>query len=154
MNPAADTLLLEFGSRSGSLFALGFFAAVFALLGLVAARRMRQRSRSDRRSPAVIVGLLVFAGPLALVCASSLGGFYEAEIDGGALRLRYLAPGVVDEIALTDIASIATIPWYRGRSILRITDAAGRRYESATGPREAIATEGDRLLELLPPRGG
>jgi len=150
----AAPLLLEFGSRSGSLFALGFFAAVFAFLGLAAAREIRQRSRSGRGRLAAAVGLLLFVAPLSLVYVSSLSGFYEAEIDGKALRLRYLTPGVSDEIALTEIASVATIPWYRGRSILRITDTAGRRYESATGPREAIATAGDRLLERLPPRGG
>jgi hypothetical protein len=143
----------EFGSRSGSWFALCLFAALFGVLGWGVSREIRRRSRTTPRL-AHSLGFLLFLGPMWLVYASSLGGFYEAEVDGTVLRLRYLLPAVRSEIPLTEVRAIEPVPWYRGRWRLQVVATSERRYESATWQRTTISESAVQLRQALAGRVG
>ena len=135
-------LILEFGSRAGSWFALAFFAVIFGALGWGVAREVRRRSSSG---PAIarVLGLAVFLGPILLVYASMLSGFYELEMSGGSIKMRYLIPGTGSEIApATATARIA--PAYRDRVRLVISDGQAS-YTSTPWPRARV---NEALLRL------
>jgi hypothetical protein len=85
---------------------------------------------------------------MLLLYASSLGGFYVAEVEGPVLRLRYLLPAARLEIPLTDIAAVESIPWYRGRWRLEVA-VSGKRYESATSRRHAVSESAEGLKRVL-----
>jgi hypothetical protein len=146
-----SVVVLQFGSRSGTWFALGLFAAMFGTLGWGVAREIHLRSSRDSGLGRVL-GLALFVGPVVMVYASSLSGFYEAQIDGTMLRLHYLFPRVVTEISIADVAAVRPIPAIRGRQRLQIVDRSGRQYESATWHPAAIAQSAAQLKELLPQR--
>jgi hypothetical protein len=143
------SVVLQCGSRSGSWFALGLFAAMFGALGWGVAREIRLRSKANS-GIARVLGLALLIGPVMMVYASSLSGFYEAEVEGQTLRLHYLFPQVVTELALADVVTARPIPAIRGRQRLQIVDRGGRRYESATWHRDSIARSVARLKELVP----
>ena len=144
-----NSVILHFGSRSGSWFALALFVAMFGTLGWGVAREIRLRSKTDS-GLARVLGLALLVGPVVMVYASSLSGFYEAQVDGSTLRLHYLFPGVVSEVAVADVVMARPIPAIRGRLRLQIVDRSGRQYESATWYRASIAQSAARLKELLP----
>jgi hypothetical protein len=144
-----NSVVLQFGSRSGSWFALGLFTAMFGTLGWGIAREIRLRSKADS-GLARALGLALLVGPVAMVYASSLSGFYEAEVVGQTLRLHYLFPGVTTEIPLADVATARPIPAVKSRQRLRIVDRSGRQYDSATWYPASIAQSTARLKELLP----
>jgi hypothetical protein len=146
-----NAVVLQFGSRSGSWFALGLFAAMFGTLGWGVAREIRLRSSRDS-GIARVLGLAVVVGPVVMVYASSLSGFYEAQIDGTMLRLHYLFPRIVTEIAIADVVIVRPVPAIRGRQRLEIVDRSGRQYESATWHPAAIAQSAAQLRDLLPRR--
>jgi hypothetical protein len=56
-----NAVVLQFGSRSGSWFALGLFAAMFGTLGWGVAREIRLRSSRDS-GIARVLGLAVVVG--------------------------------------------------------------------------------------------
>jgi hypothetical protein len=141
--------MLEFGSRSGSWFALCLFTTIFAILGWGVAREIRLRS--GRRTFGRTLGLALFLGPVLLIYASALGGFYEAEVDGPILRLHYLFPADTTEIPLSE-ASARARPWTRGRWRLVVTAGSGAEYESATWHRASIDESLARLNRMLPRR--
>jgi len=143
------SVVLQFGSRSGSWFALGLFSAMFGLLGWGVAREIPKRSSRDSTFGRVL-GLAMVVGPVVMIYASALSGFYEAQIEGSTLTLHYLVPSVVTEIALVDVVAARPIPAIRGRQRLQIVDRSGRYYESATWHRASIAQSAARLKELLP----
>src|SRR5260221_11341511 len=95
-------LILEFGSRSGSWFALCLFTMIFAILGWGIAREVRRRSDGARLMSGRVLGLALFLGPVGLIYASSPGGFYEAEVDGPTLPLPELLPAAPLETPLSD----------------------------------------------------
>lgn len=140
---------LEFGSRSGSWAAVVLFTVLFAVLRWVAMREIARRSPASGAGIARAVGLSLFVGPLALVWASSLGGFYMAEADTNVLRLHYLFPGTRTELPLTEIAAVEARPWYRGRWRLHVVSTGGDRYVSATWHRDSIEQSTERLKELF-----
>ena len=142
-------MILEFGSRSGSWFALGLFSAMFGALGWGMAREPRVASAIEPKG-ARVLGLAMFLGPVTMIYVSSLSGFYDAQVDGEMLRLHYFVPGVVREIPLSEVVTARPIPAIRGRQRLEITDRSGRRYESATWYRDSIAKSAARLQQLLP----
>jgi hypothetical protein len=144
----ADSMMLEFGSRTGSWFALGLFGAVFGALGLGVNRETQRRSPSISAWVARGLGLLLFLGPVSLIYVTSLGGFYEAQVDRQLLRLRYLA-GSTLEVPLAQISEVRAVPWYRGRWRLQVLESSGRRYESATWDRESVATSTARLKNAV-----
>ena len=137
--------MLEFGSRSGSVFALCLFAVIFGALGWSIAREIRLRRR--QRWLGIIVGLSFFAGPITATYASSLSGFYEAVGVGPSLRLHYLLPGIVSEIPLASISDVRAVPWYRLRWRLIVTTSSGVTYESATWGRASVMESMVRLNE-------
>ena len=143
------SVVLQFGSRSGSWFALGLFTAMFGTLGLGVAREIRMRSSRDTKIGRVL-GFALVVGPVVMVYASALSGFYEARIDGTVVRLQYLLPGVVTELALSDVVMARPIPAIRGRQRLQIVDRGGRQYESASWHPASIAQSAARLKDLLP----
>lgn len=143
------SVVLQFGSRSGSWFALGLFTAMFGTLGWGAAREIRRRSPRDS-AIGRILGLAIVMGPVVMVYASSLSGFYDARIEGTMVRLHYLFPGVVAEIPIGEVTGVSAIPAIRGRQRLQIVARSGRRFESATWHPAAIAQSAARLKELLP----
>jgi hypothetical protein len=149
MASSAELLTLEFGSRSGSWLAFCYFAAVFGLLGWALTREIRRRSSETRPRLARAIGLLFFIGPLSLICASSLGGFYEADVDRNMVRLHFLVPGVGAEVPATEIAAVRTTPAYRGQWRLQIETASGSRYESATSHRDVVSESAARLKQAL-----
>jgi hypothetical protein len=144
-----NSLVLHFGSRGGSWFALGLFVAMFGTLGWSVAREIRLRSKTSS-GMARALGLALLVGPVVMVYASSLSGFYEAQVDGATLRLHYLFPHLVAEIALADVVMARPIPAIRGRQRLQIIVRSGRQYESATWYRDSIAQSVARLSEALP----
>jgi hypothetical protein len=144
-----NSVVLQFGSRSGSWFALALFTAMFGTLGWGVAREIRLRSKADS-GLARVLGLALLVGPVVMVYASSLSGFYEAQVDGQNLRLHYLFPRVAAEIAVADVVIVQPIPAIRGRQRLQIVDRSGRQYESATWYRDSIAQSAARLKEFLP----
>jgi hypothetical protein len=146
MIPPIATMTWEFGSRSGSWLALCLFAALFGVLGWGVSRELRQRAGAT--GVARGVGLLLFLGPVVLVYASSLSGFYEAEVDGTMLRLRYLLP-CHTEIPLVEVSAVEPIPWYRGRWRLQVVARSGQRHESATWHRTAVFASAARLQQLV-----
>ena len=124
-----------FGSLSGSWLTLGFFAAMFAGLGWVIARAIRQRT--GERAAARVCGGLVFLVPVTLLWMTTVNGFYSVETMPDRLRLTYLS-GLTTELVFSDVALVNEQPWYKGRWRLVIIDGAGRRYESATSDRTVV----------------
>jgi hypothetical protein len=143
------SVVLQFGSRSGSWFALGLFTAMFGTLGWGVAREIRLRSPRDG-AMGRILGLAMVVGPIVMVYASSLSGFYEAQIDGTMLRLYYLFPRVVSEMPIAEVSTVRPIPAIRGRQRLQIIGRSGQQFESATWHPASIAQSAARLKELLP----
>jgi hypothetical protein len=141
-----EPLTFFFGSRSGSYTALAFFAAIFALVGGVAARELRRRGSSRR--PAVLVGALLFVGPLLLIHLTSTGGFYEADVRDRSLTLRYLIWRGEVEVPLTRILRIEARPAFRGRWRLHLRTTDGAEYDSATATRAVVESASDRVLRL------
>ena len=122
----------EFGSRSGSFFAIALFGTLFGAMGLAAALGIRQRIRGVRRVTAAALGLALFVLPVSLIYTSSLGGFYEVEVQEGRLALRYLLPQCATVLPIAEIGEVSAAPAFRGRWRLHIVTRDGRRYESAT----------------------
>ena len=141
--------IIEFGSRSGSWFALCLFGAMFGGLGWGIAREIRRRSAGRHRRLGAVIGLAFFVAPVSGIYASSLSGFYEAEIAGESLRLRYLPPGVVSDVPLSSISEVKAVPWYQLRSRLVVNTSSGHRYESATWRRASVAQSVSRLNRVL-----
>ncbi len=108
------TDVLQFGSRSGSWFALIFFSVMFGALGWAFAREIRVRTQGRRTPLGRTIGALVFAGPVSFIYLSMLSGFYELEFHGKSLRLHNLFPGVVSETPLPH-SSAKIVPVYKGR---------------------------------------
>lgn len=144
----ADPMMLEFGSRTGSWFALCLFVAVFGTLGLGVNREIQRRSRTISTWVARGLGFLLFLAPVSLIYVSSIGGFYEAQVDRHLLRLRYLL-GSTSEVPLAQISDVRAVPWYRGRWRLQVLESSGRRYESATWDRESVATSTAQLRNAV-----
>jgi hypothetical protein len=144
---------LPFGNRAASWIALGLFAVLFGGLGWAVTREILRRSSTASRGLARFVGLVLFAVPVFLLYVSSLNGFYEAEVEGRVLRMRYLLPALVSELPLSEVASARPVPWYRGRWRLEIVDTSGKRYTSATANRESVS-ESEALIRQALDRTG
>ena len=129
--------VLEFGSRSGSWFALGVFTLMFGVLGFAVARDVRLRSHGTRTGLGRLLGLSLFILPVSAIYVSMISGFYEAEIDGPIIRLRYFVPAVVAELPAAQ-ASARIVPAYRDRVrfVIATPDAS---YESTPWPRQRVA---------------
>jgi hypothetical protein len=138
-------MVLAFGSRSGSWFALCLFAAIFGVLGWGIAREIRRRSQGRHQRLGIIIGFAFFAAPVTAIYASSLSGFYEAVAVGRSLRLQYLPPRVVSEIALDSISDIRAVPAYKLSWRLIVTTSSGERYQSATSGRASVIESISRL---------
>jgi hypothetical protein len=93
-------------------------------------------------------GCLAFFGPTTLLYASSLSGFYEAEVRDGRLVLHYLHP-LTAEIELAHIAGIRTAPAFKGQWVLYVTDRRDMEYVSATSRRDVLFAATERLRLLL-----
>jgi hypothetical protein len=144
---ASGPLILEFGSRSGSWFALCLFGTLLGVLGWGVAREIRVRSDRGGGIIARGLGLALFLVPLSLIYVSSLNGFYEAEVEGAVLRLRYLIPAVSSEIPLAEITDVRRTAWQRGKWRLVVDTDSGSTYESATSDREPVAESLARLRD-------
>ncbi len=143
-----DAGILSFGDPVGSYVALALFGVLFSILGVGIGRQIRRRL-PGRPQQAAAAGIVVFVGPLLLLYASSLGGFYEAETRGDCLVLRYLHPGRT-ELPLADISTVRAAPAFRGRWRLHLAMNDGREYASATWHREEIALAAERLRRAVP----
>ncbi len=95
--------------------------------------------------PGIVIELAFFAGPITAIYASSLSGFYEAVAVGPSLRLHYLPPGIVSEIALDSISDIRAVPAHKLSWRLIVTTSSGERYESATSGRASVIESMSRL---------
>ena len=139
MEGSSPVILFEFGSRSGSYFALALFGTIFAVLGWGIAREIRRHFPRRPRWRAAIAGVLLFACPVSLIYATSLNGFYEAEVREDQLLLRYLLLGQVDTMPLADISKVEEAYAFKGRWRLHISRSNGERYESATWGHAAVS---------------
>lgn len=128
--------VLYLGSRSGTTVALGFFCAVLGAINYGVAREW-ERLGGDRRTGRVVASAL-FVVLLAIVCASSLGGFYEVRGYPAYLETRALAPMWSSRIAWSDIDRVDARPWSRARWRLSLVDRSGNRIVSATWRREGV----------------
>lgn len=138
---------LEFGSRSGSWFALVFFSGIFGLLAWGIASEIRRRSSGPHPAFAPTLGALFFIVPVAMVYWSMLSGFYEVEFHGASMRLHYLFPGVVVEAPIAHSRS-TTQPAYRDRIRLVVRTDYGV-YESTPWRRDEVMASLDRLNERV-----
>ena len=150
MEDSTAAIMLEFGSRGGSYFALALFSSLFGLLGWAIARQLRRGSPELPARAAHIVGGLLFAGPVVLIYASSLGGFYEAEVRKEALVLYYLYPAKV-ELPLSEISEVWAEPAFKRRWRMYVAHSSGAQYESATWDRESVQLAAKQLRALAPP---
>lgn len=141
------TEVLAFGSRTGSWFALIFFAVISGALGWAVARQIGVRSKNRNPSLGRTVGTLFFAGPVVLVYWSMLSGFYEAEIHGASLRLHYLVPGLSIETPLAHTRP-RIAPAYRNRVRLVLATDYGV-FESTPTPRNVANAGLARFNERL-----
>jgi hypothetical protein len=141
-----EPLTFVFGSRSGSYAALAFFAAVFALLGGVAAREVRRRAGSYRA--AAFLGAALLLGPLLLIHVTSTGGFYEAGVRHQSLELRYLLWPNDTAVPIARILRVEARPAFKGRWRLHLRTTDGTEYESATSTRAVVESAGDRVRSL------
>jgi hypothetical protein len=142
-----DPGVLEFGDRAGSCVALVLFGSLLAILGVGVWREIRRRA-PERRLLAVVVGALLFSGPMALIYASSLNGFYEAEIRNDLLVLHYLHPARI-QLALADVEDVRVAPAFRGRWRLHVVRTGGAEYESATWHRDRVHAAAERLRQSV-----
>jgi hypothetical protein len=138
-----DSSSLEFGDRLGSMVALTFFVGLFCVLGFVTWWEVRRRAPRSSILAAVL-GTVLFAGPVILIYASSLGGFYRAEFRGDSLVLGYLYPGAV-EMSVAEVQEIRVAPAFRGRWRLQIVRSGGAEYQSATWHRDVVDDAAQRL---------
>ena len=144
----SESLTLAFGSRGGSVAALVFFAAVFALVGAAAARELRRRGGTARAT--VVVGATLVLGPILLIHVSSTGGFYEAHVRDGSLGMRYLLWPVEVDVPRAAIVRADARPAFRGRWRLRLQTTDGTEYESATSTRAVVESAAQRVLSMTP----
>jgi hypothetical protein len=143
--------LVPVGSRSGSVVALLSFAAIFGVLGLLVARRLRRppHGQAPRRVMPALAGWLMFLTPVALLYLSSLDGFYDLYTMDDGVRLAYFAPAITSVVRWTEVRRIDAVPQYRGTWRLRIVTDRGT-FESASARRDMV--ERARAL-LVMPRG-
>jgi hypothetical protein len=139
--------VLEFGNRPASWVALAVFSAIFCMLANAAWRKIRKRV-PERRRTATVVGNLIFIVPVTLIYASSLNGFYEAEVRDDRLMLRYLFPAE-SEIPIADIEMVRAAPAFKGRWRLHLVVVNGVRYESATADRDVVNEAAERLRRTV-----
>jgi hypothetical protein len=116
--------VLEFGSRSGSWFALIFFSLMFGALGWALMREITVRTQGRRAQLGRTIGALVFAALMTLVYASMVSGYYELEFHGASIRLHYLVPGLIAEPPLAH-SSAKVVPTYKGRARLVLSTDYG-----------------------------
>lgn len=143
----AEVSALEFGSRLGSWLALAFFILIFLMLAVACWREMRRRAPRQRQAARAVAGV-IFIVPVALIYASSLNGFYEAEIRSDRLILRYLFPTEY-EVPLGDVATVRASPAFKRRWRLYLVTANGVRYESATADRDVVSAAVERLRQSV-----
>jgi hypothetical protein len=131
--------LVPVGSRSGSLVALLFFAAIFGLLGFLVARRLRRTPHGQAPRPVMpaLAGWVMFLTPVALLYLSSLDGFYDLYTMDDGVRLAYFAPAITSDVRWTDVRRIEAVPQYRGTWRLRIVTDNGT-FESAAARRDIV----------------
>ncbi len=142
MEPTPD-FVLHFGSRGGSYAALAFFAVCFAALGGAVARELHKRGWRHRL--ALLAGLVLFLGPLALFYGSSANGFYEALVSPAHITLNYLAPFSHERVAWFELARVEARPAFRGRWRLHLVLVSGSELASATWHREALERAAERI---------
>ncbi len=110
--------------------------------------RVCQRRLPSRTGTARILALALFAGPVGLLYTSSLGGFYEASVSDGALRLEYLSPVWHQSLPLSDLVAVEGKPAFKGRWRLHLRTASGQCYESATSSPFAVDLAEQWLLRM------
>jgi hypothetical protein len=131
--------LVPVGSRSGSLFALLIFAAIFSVLGFLVARRLRRalQGHAPRLVAPALAGWLMFLTPVVLLYLSSLDGFYDMYTMNDGVRLAYFAPAITSDVRWADVRRIEAVPQYRGTWRLRIVTDTGT-FESAAARRDIV----------------
>jgi hypothetical protein len=136
-------LVLEFGSRGGSWFALAFFSLICGTLGWAIAREIRKRARGELTTLGRVLGFVLSVALIALVYASMASGFYQLELNGATIQMRYLFPGIVSEIPVAQ-ATARIAPAYRGR-VRMIVTAGDRNYQSTPWHRDRVNQSLSRL---------
>lgn len=140
-----ELMILEFGSRTGSLIALSIFGLAFCALGWTMGRNFRKPMHS------ISIAIVVFIFPMVLIYKSSLGGFYEAELQDDRVYLHFLLSPFTRSLPLDGIREIDAIPAFKGRWRMEIRMLDGRQYESATWNRQAVRESALRMRERLLP---
>jgi amino acid transporter len=152
----------EFGSISGSTFAVYFFAFIAAVIGF-AAYRLSLHMFGSRLSPhtrkslthlaTAMVGFLVFVVLFSAIYFSSLDGFYRAEMRGDQLVLHYILPERIIVLRLTDIGEVTRMPTFKGRWRLLVYGSTGQVYESANASYQDVRRAWRDLDALLSESG-
>jgi hypothetical protein len=151
MDNVVAPVLFEFGSRSGSYFALALFGMIFIALGAVTAVSIRQRYPGVSIWRSVLPGATLAIGPIALIYISSLGGFYEAEVRGNDIRLQYLLMSV-ETLPAAQIRSVDAEPAFKTRWRLHLRLSTGEEYESATWGRADVISASEQIRGLVAAR--
>jgi len=116
---------------------------MFGVLGFAVAREIRLRSYGTRTALGRLLGLSLFVVPVSFIYLSMISGFYEAEIAGDTIRLRYFVPGVVTELPAA-LVSARIAPAYRDRVRLVIA-TPNASYESTPWTRHNVVDSLNRL---------
>lgn len=145
-----DTIaVLTVGSRQGATFALAFFLAWAAALGVVAQAIMRRRGVGVTVARFAGAGLSLMV--LWAVYSSMIAGFYSVRVMPRALVLESLIPSMVERVETGDIQGVEAIPYGgrgRWRFVVRLSN--GDRRTSAQTNREA-AVAAVRVFRGEPP---
>ena len=147
-----DGQVLLVGSRIGAMIALCFFALASGGVAWALARALRNRGRS----PQVVLwtALAVFGIPVALVYATSLNGFYEAEARASGLTLTHLLPSLRTYVDRAAVTGVDARPAYRGTWRVHIVLTSGEDRISAQTSKDVATTVADELRrQLIPPPG-
>jgi hypothetical protein len=114
------------------------------------ARAMLNRGRSPQ--VALWTSLAVFSVPMALVYASSLNGFYEAESRASGVTLTYLLPSLRTYLDRAAVTRVDARPAYRGTWRVHIVLTSGEdRISAQTSKTVATSVAGELGRQLIPP---
>jgi hypothetical protein len=149
-------MTFDFGSVSGSTFALVFFllicgtmgVLIYALLAHPRFRRVEARQLGKSfRSVAMLFGGGIGLALFLLVYFTSINGFYRLKVDGEEIRLHYILPSRTYTLSRDEITELERAYGNRSSWRLRIRTRNGKHYESA----QAGAREVDAAREQLEP---
>lgn len=139
--------IYELGSTAGATVAFLFF--LFLSLGISLILYVLLVRHASRRAPfqggmtlppllSALLSTAVFGLLFWAMYASTLRGFYRAELLEGEVRLHYLFPARIVTLPRLELGGAERVPAYKGRWYLRVHTGQGTTYESAPASERAV----------------